>query len=117
MSGDEGDVPTTWIQPIGLIVNELVTNASKHGSGKSIVSYRVKGSLHELSVCDEGDGLPAGFDPANSKGLGMKVVTSLAKQLGGSMTTGPNPAGKGSCLKVDFSQVARTPATLPDPAR
>ena len=33
VDGDEGDIPTTRIQPIGLVVNELVTNAAKHGTG------------------------------------------------------------------------------------
>jgi two-component sensor histidine kinase len=31
--GDDVKVPTTWIQPIGMLVNELVTNAAKHGAG------------------------------------------------------------------------------------
>lgn len=101
--GDEGDVPTTSIQPIGLIVNELVTNATKHGAGKTEVAFKVKGGLRELIVCDEGEGLPAGFDPDKSlKGLGMKVVTTLAKQLGGRMNAGPNPAGRGACFTVVF---------------
>ena len=101
--GDEGDVPTTRIQPIGLMVNELVTNAAKHGTGKIDVTYRIEGRTHELSVCDDGEGLPAGFDPDQSvKGLGMKVVTILAKQLGGNMTAVPNPTGRGSCFMVAF---------------
>ena len=33
-------VPTTLIQPIGLLTNELVTNAAKHGAGKINVTYR-----------------------------------------------------------------------------
>ena len=103
VSGDEGDVPTIWIQPIGLIVNELVTNAAKHGAGKIEAIYRVAGGVHELSICDEGEGPPAGFDPGESAGLGMKVVTALARQLGGGMTLTPHPAGRGSCFKVTFS--------------
>lgn len=102
--GDEGNVPTTRIQPIGLIVNELVTNAAKHGgAGKTDVSYRIKGDVHEIVVCDEGEGLPTGFDPSKGmKSLGMKVVTTLADQLGGRLTAGRNPAGRGSCFTVAF---------------
>jgi len=99
--GDEGYVSTTWIQPIGLLVNELVTNAAKHGGGKPTVAYRIKGDVHELSVCDDGEGLPSGFDlEETGMGLGMKVVATLASQLGGRVTVGPNPAGRGSCFKV-----------------
>ena len=101
--GNEGNVPTTRIQPIGLLVNELVTNAAKHGMGKIDVTYRIESDVHELSVCDDGEGLPAGFDPAQSvTGLGMRVVTILASQLGGRMTAHPNPTGRGSCFTVTF---------------
>ncbi|WP_375458911.1 sensor histidine kinase [uncultured Enterovirga sp.] len=103
VSGDEGDVPTTLIQPIGLIVNELVTNAAKHGSGRISVSHRVADGGHTLSVCDEGTGLPLDFDPGRpSKSLGMKVVTALTGQLRGQLTAGVNPAGTGSCFEVVF---------------
>ncbi len=101
VEGDEGDVLAMHIQPIGLIVNELVTNAAKHGSGDIKVTYRIQGGEHGLSVCDDGPGLPSGFDPQRvSKGLGMKVVNVLAGQLGGQLTATPNPAGRGACFAV-----------------
>ena len=103
VSGDEGMVPTTMIQPIGLLTNELVTNAAKHGAGQVAVIYKVVGGVRELSVCDQGEGVPADFDPANSKGLGMKVINLLAKQLGGSLEVLSNPAGRGACFRVEFS--------------
>ena len=37
--GVETIVPTTKLQPIGLILNELVTNAAKHGSGEIEVEF------------------------------------------------------------------------------
>jgi two-component sensor histidine kinase len=100
--GDEGNVPTTRIQPIGLVVNELVTNAAKHGAGKINVEYNIVNGIHELSVCDEGDGLPNDFNHDLTAGLGMKVVTTLAKQLGGHMTAQANPAGRGACFKISY---------------
>lgn len=102
VTGDEGSVPTTWIQPIGLLTNELVTNAAKHGAGKVAVIYKADGAARELSVCDEGEGVPANFDPAASSGLGMKVVGVLAKQLGGKLAVSTNPAGRGACFQVAF---------------
>lgn len=102
VDGDHGDVPTTWIQPIGLLVNELVTNAAKHGKGLIRVSYEIGEGRHELIVSDDGKSLPEGFDPsATGKSLGMRVVTSLAAQLGGDLTAGQRPDG-GSCFKVSF---------------
>jgi two-component sensor histidine kinase len=107
VTGDEGNVPTTWIQPIGLLTNELVTNAAKHGAGKVVVFYKIDGTARELSVCDEGEGVSKNFDPANSKGLGMKVVGLLAKQLGGTLAVSANPSGRGACFQVAFaSQLA-----------
>jgi two-component sensor histidine kinase len=102
VQGDEGKVPTTRIQPIGLMLNELVTNAAKHGAGKINVDYKIVGDMHELAVCDEGQGLADGFDPDQVAGLGMKVVTTLAKQLGGHMIAQANPAGRGACFKVAY---------------
>ena len=55
-------VPTTWIQPIGLLVNEFVTNAAKHGGGSIDVAYTAKNGVHQLLVCDEGQELAADFD-------------------------------------------------------
>lgn len=102
VTGDDGEVPTILLQPIGLIVNELVTNASKHGAARCEVAYRLRGKIHELSVSDDGSGLPGDFDPARSKGLGMKVVRALAEQLHGRLATGPTVRG-GACFKVTFS--------------
>ena len=102
VQGDEGKVPTTRIQPIGLMLNELVTNAAKHGAGRIDVAYRIVDGVHELSVCDEGQGLANDFNPEQTGGLGMKVVNALARQLGGHMTAQANPVGRGACFKVAF---------------
>jgi two-component sensor histidine kinase len=102
VDGDNGLLPTTSIQSIGLVVNEFVINAAKHGAGTVRVTYRCNGSS-KITVCDEGSGLPADFDPTtNAKGLGMKIADVLAKQLGGSFSAGPNPAGRGACFAVSF---------------
>ncbi len=102
VGGDNGLLPTRSVQPVGLIVNELVINAAKHGAGKVSVTYRCQDDC-KITVCDEGSGLPPGFAPAtNSNGLGMKIADVLAKQLGGAFTAGANPAGKGACFTVTF---------------
>jgi two-component sensor histidine kinase len=104
VKGVEVIVPTTKIQPIGLIVNELVTNAAKHGSGDIQVQLTPAGQgRFELSICDQGPGFAADFDPARSgKGLGMRLVVTLASQLDGSVAAGANPSGRGACITVIF---------------
>jgi two-component sensor histidine kinase len=100
---DEAMVPAASIQPIGLITNELVTNAAKHGCGTIDLTFRASSDSCRLIVCDEGNGLPDGFDPHYSKaGLGMRVVTTLVRQLGGTLEAGPRTGASGACLTVQF---------------
>jgi two-component sensor histidine kinase len=76
--------------PVALIANELVTNAAKHafpvrnGHIKVRLARRDANTL-SISVCDNGIGLPPEFDFSKSKRFGMRVVTTLAKQLGGNI--------------------------------
>ena len=81
----ELSLPTTIGIPLSLIVNELITNAIKHGRGRITVTLAPAGSGHALSVRNDGAGLPEGFDPTACKGLGMKLVSSLATQIGGEL--------------------------------
>ena len=109
VQGDHAMVPTTWIQPIGLLVNELVTNAAKHGAGRIEVSYVKNQHGHRITVCDEGEGLAADFDPsAATKSLGMRVVSSLAKQLDGRVEASNRKDRKGSCFEVAFAGALST---------
>jgi two-component sensor histidine kinase len=95
--------------PIALIANELITNAAKHASPEGS-SRRVSVRLSEmadatllLSVSDNGRGLPADFDMAKSKGLGMRVVMALTKQLGGNITHRSSGEGTDFILSVPIS--------------
>jgi two-component sensor histidine kinase len=78
-------LPTDRAIPIGLIVNELVTNAVKYGfpgeaKGTVMVTLkRLPGELR-LTVADDGQGL----DPRRAdSGLGGRLVDGFAQQLGG----------------------------------
>lgn len=102
--GPEVLVPRKHMQSIGLMVNELVTNAAKHGASKVTVTFTptTEGRIC-LQVEDDGEGLPAGFDlNHSSSGLGMKLITSLAQQLGGSVTAQPNPTGRGASFYIEL---------------
>jgi two-component sensor histidine kinase len=46
--------------------------------------------------------LPAGFDPAACKSLGMKIVLALAKQIGGMLQFVPGDRGQGTKFTVIF---------------
>lgn len=76
--------------PLGLILQELLTNAVKHGfpDGRtgviSVHLSRVEES-HQLEFRDTGIGLPPGFDFSQSKSLGMQLIHALVDQLHGSV--------------------------------
>ncbi len=73
------DVPT-----IGLVLTELVTNALKYGSGTVSVRFRQPtDGAATLIVADEGTQLSADFDPAKSRGLGMRIVLGLLRGRNG----------------------------------
>jgi two-component sensor histidine kinase len=57
----ETSVPKDQVLAIGLIVNELATNAHKHGAGGITVSFGWNEGQHELAVTVEGRGLQRGF--------------------------------------------------------
>jgi two-component sensor histidine kinase len=101
VSGVEVHLETKAIQSIGLLLNELITNSAKHGTGLISVALSTTKSNCELSVCDQGKGLPVDFDFGAQKGLGMKIIDVLAKQLGGGISVAP-PAHGGACLVVTF---------------
>ena len=75
--------------PLGLIVNELVTNSYKHafkGKAKGQIEIKIKalnGTTCLLEISDDGKGFPEGFDPAQSTSLGLRLVKGLSRQLDG----------------------------------
>jgi len=84
--------------PCALAVNELTMNAVKHasmarGQVHCALSVRFQEGTIAVDVVDNGPGLPADFDPASHKGLGLSIVSALALQLGGSLDWGPGQAG------------------------
>ncbi len=106
VEGSGCDVPARTIGQIGMVVNELVTNAAKHGDRDSPITVcfgRDDTGACVLSVSDGGPGLPPGFDPEANKGLGMRVVRSLTQQLGGTLSVGPGPEGRGAAFTIRFT--------------
>jgi two-component sensor histidine kinase len=98
LEGIDIKVPAAIGVPLGLIVSEMITNAAKYAKGKITVSLRkhpLKG--YALSVSDDGPGLPVGFDPKESKGLGMSIISSLVNEIGGELLLVGN-AGRGTVL-------------------
>ena len=88
---DDIQLSTDRAISVALIINELITNAAKYaypGRSDGEIHISVKSVADDnlaISVRDEGAGLPPGFDLAKPKGLGMRIITSFAQQLGGTL--------------------------------
>lgn len=103
VQGEELEIPTELGSPLGFIVSELVTNSARHGNGT--VKVRLQSTspeFHALSLSDDGPGLPEGFEPDNCKGLGMKIVLALVKQIGGELHCSSGESGSGARFVVTF---------------
>jgi len=103
IEGDEVEISTASAIPLGFIVNEFVTNAVKYATGRVAVRIeKTSATTHSVSVVDEGPGLPPGFDPAKSTGLGMKIIRSLVNQINGTFEIVPGDDGRGVRATVTF---------------
>lgn len=104
---DPAPIPRDHAVSIGLVVNELVTNAAKHAfdgreTGTIHVSWkqRPEGGWR-LTVADDGVGLPAAPRPKRQEGgLGQRLVEAFAKQAGGTLTTASDPGGTRVTMEV-----------------
>ena len=102
-TGSFGELPARSATPLVLAVTELLHNAAEHAfpDGEpgviELVAERDGDDL-VVRVRDDGRGLPEGFDPAASDGLGLQIVRTLVtSELGGSlvMTSPPASAPEG----------------------
>jgi two-component sensor histidine kinase len=85
--------------PAGLILNELVSNALKHGvgdreDGHLWIDLRREGEEISVAVRDDGPGLPAGLAYATGLSLGMQLIQMLTDQLGGTLRLLPGPGAE-----------------------
>jgi len=98
-------LPVSIVVPVGLIFNELISNAFKHAfvnrkEGKIEVSLCASGKSISMTVRDDGVGLPEGFDINTTATLGLHLVTILAEdQLRGKLEV---VSDEGASFKIAF---------------
>jgi two-component sensor histidine kinase len=92
--------------PLGLIINELVTNSVKYAFSeyKGTIKIEFKSSADglELIVADDGIGLPKDFNFENTKTLGLQLVNSLVKQIDGKIKL---DISNGTEFKITFKEL------------
>lgn len=98
------DIPlkVDLLTTLGIILNELVTNAMKYAflgreRGTLTISAAREAESIAITIADDGVGLPETITFANSTGLGMQIVGILARQLKADITT---EHGAGTCYRI-----------------
>lgn len=104
---DSASLPVNSAVPLGLILNELLTNAFKHAfpdgrTGAITVRFREDPDRFLLRVSDDGVGMPPDFRPEFAESLGMQLVHNLTLQLRGALEQGAGPDGVGSVFSITF---------------
>ena len=93
--------------PCGLIVNELVSNSLKHAFPEGrcgeikIALLPLDENVFELTVSDNGMGLPRGLDFRNTESLGLQLVNILTEQLHGEIEI---DRASGTEFKITFKR-------------
>ncbi|WP_337971768.1 histidine kinase N-terminal 7TM domain-containing protein [Methanobacterium petrolearium] len=92
--------------PVGLIINELLTNSLKYafpeGIGELSLKLQLIDHYYYLEIADNGIGLPYNFDILQTKTLGFQLVNRLVKQLKGSLKLNVNEGTK-FCVKFPYN--------------
>lgn len=103
---DEITLDVSQVVPVGIILNETVTNALKyafpdHQRGHINVLVKHVGAFIEIKISDDGVGLPKDFNPTTSNTLGITLLEGLIKQLEGTFSI-ENNHGLTIFLKFPF---------------
>jgi PAS domain S-box-containing protein len=92
--------------PLGLIVNELITNSLKHAfpngrNGEIDVNFHKKDDNYEFILMDNGVGFPDTIDYKNTESLGMQIITNLTEQIDGKIELDNE---NGTTFKISFKE-------------
>jgi two-component sensor histidine kinase len=110
-SGSFGVLAATVATPLVMVLTEVVQNAVEHafedgGSGSvTVCAHRRIRSL-DVSVVDDGQGLPDGFSLETSDRLGLQIVRTLVRsELRGTIDLRPSPPrGTQAILKIPLTR-------------
>lgn len=100
--------------PLGLIVNELVSNSLKHAfpnnlEGEITVKFHKRGEQYNFIVADTGVGFPEDLNFEKTDSLGMRLVNTLVDQIDGTMEL---ERENGTCFIIKFTEEIFSDLTL-----
>lgn len=106
---DDNKLSIDTVIPLGLIINETITNALKYGisegsDGEIHVSLqKLSNNRYEMYLGDNGIGYSEDINPRTSNSLGLKLIYNLARQLRGTITR--DYEKKGTYYRIEFEEV------------
>jgi PAS domain S-box-containing protein len=113
---EEISLATDMAIPLGLIINELVSNSLKYAfpqarEGLIFISItKEENNKYKMIVGDNGVGFPKDFDYKNTNTLGLQLVTSLVSQLNGEIIVNGSPQmdreKKGTVYNIIFRGIS-----------
>lgn len=98
--------------PLGLLINEVVTNAFKYGiknDAKGVLSIKIKQLKkpnYIIEIGDDGEGFSESINFRNTKSLGLKLIHKLALQLKGNIEK--DNSKKGTHYIISFQEIEQT---------
>ncbi len=106
---DDNKLSIDTVIPLGLIINETITNALKYGisegcEGEIHISLRkLSNNRYEMYLGDNGIGYSEDINPRTSNSLGLKLIYNLARQLRGTISR--DYEKKGTYYRIEFEEV------------
>ncbi|QMW04176.1 tetratricopeptide repeat-containing sensor histidine kinase [Spirosoma foliorum] len=95
----------SYAVPIGLILNEAITNSIKYAfpgnkSGQIVISFQHTGGMNYLlTIADNGIGLPANMDSQQHDSLGLSLMRGLSDDIDGHFTIAND---NGTLINISF---------------
>lgn len=94
--------------PLGLIINEMISNSLKYafdGKTEGNISVEIKpitAIMYEMTIGDNGVGMPKDFDFENSTSLGTQLIHIFTEQLNGTIK---RLEKEGTFFKIEFEKM------------
>ena len=104
---DKVELDLSHCIPLGLILNEAITNAIKYAFEKTVegvisISFqRISNNRFSLKISDNGIGLPENFNTLNQTSMGMKLMYGLTDDIDGALSI-TNDSGTKIILEFNY---------------